>query len=141
MPSRLRHRRSSHFFQLLPAGIGVAAGIALSLLTLASPGPDGHTYWATSVTVPTYASETHPYSVSFRGATFTMWWPYTPPSSSSTFSLVVWVQIIEPTGVIDQTNTGCDECFAGLQNWYSSDGSVGISYHDGTGMVILLVED
>jgi len=92
------------------------------------------------VTVPTYANETHPYAVSFQGATFTMWWPYIPPGSSSTGSPGVWVQIIEPTGVIDQTSTDCGECFAGLQNWYSSDESVGLSYHDGAGIITLLVE-
>jgi hypothetical protein len=138
--SQLRHRRSTHYFQLLAAGVGVAVGIAVSLVALASSGPGGPPYSATSVAVPTDANATHPYAVSFRGATFTMWWPYTPPGSASTGSPGVRVQIIEATGVIGQTTTGCDECFAGLQNWYSSDGSVGISYHDGSGRVTLLVE-
>jgi hypothetical protein len=38
MSGQLSHRRSSHFFQLLPAGVGVALGIAVSLLALAARG-------------------------------------------------------------------------------------------------------
>jgi hypothetical protein len=140
MPSPPKHRRPSLFFHLLPSSVGVAVGVALSLVVLGSPGPGGLAYLTTSVIVPTNTSATHPYSVSFRGATFTMWYPYVPPGSISTGSTGVSVEIIEPSGLIDQTSTGCAECFAGIQIWYSSDGSVGISYRDGTGMLTLLVE-
>jgi hypothetical protein len=140
MPRQLRHWRSSHFLPVLPPAIGVAVGISLSLLALTSLGPGGRVYWDTSVTVPTGANSTHPYAASFRGATFAMWWPYIPPGSVSTYASGITVQITEPSGVVDETSTGCEPCLTGLQSWYSSDESVGISYQDASGTITLLVE-
>jgi hypothetical protein len=98
-------------------------------------------YWTSTVTVPASATAAHPFQVAFRGASYSMWWPPAlPPGSISTGVEGVGIQITEPSGVVDETGTGCGSCGSGPQYWYSSDGSVGIGFtDDALGTVALLV--
>jgi hypothetical protein len=109
------------------------------MLAFTALGPGGRLYWTLPVTVPAAANGTHPYEMKFHAATFIMWWPFIPSGRVTSGSPGVTIQITEPSGVIDETSTGCVACVVGSRAWYSSDGSVGIYSVGGSGSVTLLV--
>lgn len=138
MVDRLAVRHGSRILPVLALTCGVLVGgaiVGVSVLTISSGG----VYWNDEVSVPSSANASNPYVVSFHDATFSMWWPEIPPGPYS--GLVgVTILITEPSGVSDQTGTGCVACTFNPHSWYSNDGVVGISWYDSSaGDVTLLV--
>jgi hypothetical protein len=141
MPRPSPSRPSGRRLTLLTALIGVGLGVAVLALTFTTVGPGSRLYWQSTTDVPAGADATHPYAVTFHGATFAMWWPPAPPPNSISTGLTgIELQVTEPSGVVVSTSTGCGSCGGGTQSWYSPDGGVGILYTDGSfGTVTLLV--
>lgn len=133
-----RRRVRVGLLSILSMIMGGGIGVAIVIAATTSMGPD-RLYWTDDIVVPGSASATHPYGVSFHGASFQFWWPPAPPPGSASSGLTgVTVQITESSGAVDQTATGCGSC-GGSHSWYSSDGNVGISWTDESfGTVTLL---
>lgn len=118
--------------------LGAAAGG--SLVAAADAAWPFWGYYSEQVSVPPNASDASPYVVGFHGATFSIWLPYSPPGAISSGLTGPSFSITEPSGMLVQTGTGCGACDASLHTWYSSDGSVGVAWHNGAlGSPFLLV--
>jgi hypothetical protein len=124
------------FVVALTCGVLVGGSVVGASALMRSPSS---LYWASEASVPSSANESTPYVVSFHGATFSMWWPDLPPGAYSGVPGVS-IHIAEPSGAVDQTETGCGACGFDQHMWYSNDGEVGISWYDPSeGHVTLLV--
>lgn len=125
---------------------GVLVGTVMVVLVLPA-GPfvngeqlwGGRLYYSATVEVPSSDISSEPLRVTLHGATFDLWWPKIPPGA---YSGVIGVAInaTEPSGVIDQTATGCAGCGWSQESWFSADGEIGITFNDHSlGTVTLLV--
>jgi hypothetical protein len=133
MPPPSGRRLALRHLPLLSSIVGIAIGVALVLSAVFVVEANNRMYWVSSVTVPAGANATNPFVVEFHGASFSLWWPPAPqPGTASTGLTGVDIQITEPSGVVDKTATGCGSCGSGTQYWYSTDGSVGVGFTDGS---------
>lgn len=118
---------------LLAAAVAIAVGVATgaSMVAATDAAWPFWGYYSEQVTVPSSATGSHPYVVEFHGATFSISVPHFPPGAASTGVTGPAFNITEPSGVLVQTGIGCGGCDSSLHEWYSTDGAVGLGWHDG----------